>query len=246
MTNIKESHIMGNIIEYGDVTDALSIDSTQQPLNHFAQGFTLNPTEWTEHEDFRFHVSKSYARWANGSQVQPYNGRTYCYELALVPPDSYIAHLIDSMAGLYSLKVDEKSRIVDGSRSYNTENDFFTYEERRNANQESINGYAMKPEMELEFIANYKEVNAISDDDFQYMPLYFVESINGLFSRNLQRLEWAKATNDTKIKGKQLNQFIADFIFSWNNPLIGYKLNEDTKLVPTRTTASNSVTNIQF
>ena len=35
---------MGNIIEYGDVTDALSIDSTQQPLNHFAQGFTLNPT----------------------------------------------------------------------------------------------------------------------------------------------------------------------------------------------------------
>jgi len=232
---------------YGDVTDVLSIDSTKQPLLHFAQGFTLHDSEWTEHENLQFHVSKSYAQYKDGAMIKEYNGRTYKYDVAIVPSNAYLQVLLDSMQGIYSVKLGVKNRIIDGSRKYEKENaSFIENLSRLDASNNPIRGYSMKPATELEFIANYKAVNHISDDDYGFMPLYFIDSINSLFSRNLQRLQWAKTTSDDTIKSKQLNQFIADFIYVWNEPLISYTANKDSKILPTRTTVSNSVTNVGF
>jgi len=244
---------MGNKnIEYGEVTNSLGLDRTIQPASHFAQGFTLTK-EWERHEDFQFHVSKSYAVWEDGIKKSEYDGKWYLYGEAVVPSSTYISLLLDNLAGLYSCEMDPKSKsgfgVLKGSRVYEQENDFFVSADRLNANQKFVTGYDMKPEMELEFIANYKAINDISDSDYSYMPTYFIESINGLFSRNLQRLEWAKTTNDSNIKGRQLNQFIADFIFCWNNPLIQYNLSLDAKVIPTRATSTTNTSvasDIQF
>lgn len=226
--------------ELGDVTKVLDIDPSIQPLNHFPAGFSLHESEWTEHKELQFHCSKSYAQGNT-----PYNGATYKYDVALVPPVSYIAQSLKSMQGIYTCTVEGKfHRIV--TRDYLDENDTFIHYMRPDRNGIQRDAYKMKPQAELDFIATYKAVNNISDNDYLYMPLYFIESINNLYSRNLQRLQWASTTNDAVIKSRQLNQFIADTIYAWNDPLTKYDTNKKAQTIPTVAIPNNAVASIDY
>lgn len=237
---------MGKVeFSHSECSDTMELDREFEPRSLFPDGFRLDKTEFKYVQEFQYHRAVKYAKYEQGSLSEPYSGNNY-FMNGFVPSSDYLNFILTSTKDLYSVTLTDKNRILD--RKYEKENEFHVYDEnRRDANGKQIPGYKMKPEFELEFIKHYKEVNQMTDDDFQYVPKELIKGINDCISSSIQRLAWSIAKKDSRFIDKQINQFTADFIFAWNNVLSNFESNKVAEFIPVdKPTTSTNVAGISI
>lgn len=226
---------MDRVLQYGDVSDVLQRSRTRQPKNYFQdiKYDFQSDTEWTSLDNFTFHVTVSYPSKDKNGNVIPYDGKWLRFEQAMIPPRNYMKELWNAMSGAYSCKLLPNSWKIDMNSKEFPGNDNFLSVEKENADGILIPQFEMKPEFELAFMSNFMEVNCIADDDKKFLPEYFTSQVHQFFSRNIQRITWSIEVNNQNLLNSQRQQFLADFINTWNNPLYKFKRSKESGIATT-------------